>query len=400
VSGVDALSENLKKSLRWSPDSDKFRLLTGTLLLLFGTYALAFMAVTVSRMTGPPSGDFFALWSVARFVFERPAVEVYDPASLKAFQLALGMDPGTNYPFPYPPSFLLALAPFGLTPYLPAYVLIIGGTLAVYVWATAGPGWRWPVLMGALLAPTTTITIVAGQVGLLAAGLLAGGFRLAATRPIAAGMLFGLATYKPQIGVLVPIALAAAGLWRAVAAACATVVVLVAVSSAVFGPVIWLAWVANIVQYAGQFAAESSEILYLMPTVSAALSRLGATPPAAHAVQFVAAIAASGLVWRYFRNGPSPLAASALFVATFLATPHAFVYDMPIVATAMLWFIVDRHRARDTFGSGEIAVMIVAMIAPITLVAGPSAFPLALLSLILLLAIIVRRLEQLRAKTG
>ena len=53
-----------------------------------------------------------------------------------------------------------------------------------------------------LLAPTTTICLVAGQSGFLLAALLVGGLQLVARRPILAGILFGSLTYKPQFGVL------------------------------------------------------------------------------------------------------------------------------------------------------------------------------------------------------
>lgn len=393
-----SLRRRLSQTLSWQPGSEKFRLLSGILLVLFGAYAVTFLVITGFRMIAKPSGDFFALWSAARFVLENPAREVYDPAALKAAQLVLGMDPGTNYPFPYPPSFLLALAPLGLLPYVPAYLVAIGVTLGLYLWATVGARWRSPMTVAALVAPTTTITIVAGQAGFLAAALLIGGFRLAATRPVIAGILLGLATYKPQMGVLVPVALIAARLWRSVLAACATAIVLIVASSLSFGLTIWPAWVANIIQYSGQFAVESSLIAHLMPTVSAALARIGAAPAVAQMAQLAAAAVAAGVVWRCFRDGPSRLAAAALFVAAFLATPHAFVYDMPILATAVLWAIAERHSAGEAFGTGEILIIVLAMVAPITLVAGLTDFPLAVLSLILLLGMIVRRCERLRAR--
>jgi hypothetical protein len=101
-----------------------------------------------------------------------------------------------------------------MLPLVPAYVIAIGATLGLYLWATVGRGWFSPLTAAALVAPTTTITAVAGQAGFLCAALLVGGFRLAAGRPIAAGILFGLATYKPQMGILVPVALISARLWR------------------------------------------------------------------------------------------------------------------------------------------------------------------------------------------
>ena len=67
------------------------------------------------------------------------------------------------------------------------------------------------------------------------------------------------------------------------------------------------------------------------------------------------------------------------------------LYDMPILATAVIWLAAERHRAGDAFGTGEVALLILAMLAPIAQVAGTTRTPIAALSMILLLAIIVRR---------
>lgn len=393
-----AVSE-FSAALRWRPDSGKFRLLAGLVLALFAGYALIFGVVTAKRLAAGQIGDFFALWSTARLAIERSAIEVYDPAALKDFQLGLGMDAGQSYPFPYPPSFLLMLLPLGLLPLGVAYGVVIGGTLALYLWATAGSRWRSSMTLAAALAPTTTITAVAGQVGFLAAALLIGGFRLARSRPVTAGILFGLATYKPQIGVLVPVALLATGMWHTIFAAGATVAVLVVVTSLAFGRGTWSAWIENIIGYSQQFAVESGAIAYLMPTVSAGLAQLGAPTRLIEVGQFAAAVAAAGIVWLCFRRGPTPLAAAALFVATFLASPHAFVYDLPPVATAVLWTIAERQQAGGSFGTGEILVLLLAMVLPVTLVAGPTEVPLVQLSLGLLLAIIAYRCLRRRSTT-
>ena len=394
---ADRRRAELGAALRWPPDSGKARLLAAVVLTLCAAYAAVFAGITLGRLRTDPIGDFFGLWSAARLLADDPAAQVYDPAALKAAQVALGMDAGVSYPFPYPPSFLLALWPLGLLPLLSAQAVATGLTLVLFVWARVGRDWRSWMTVAALVAPTTTITAVAGQAGFLAAALLVGGFRLAAERPVLAGVLFGLATYKPQIGVLVPVALIAAGLWRTIAAACATTAALVLLTIVAFGPGVWPAWAGNMVQYAGQFAAESGGIVHLMPTVAAALLRLGAAPFVAEIVQLAAAAAVGAVVWRCFRAGPGRLAAAALFVATFVATPHAFVYDMPMVTTAVLWVIDERRRTGDAFRGGELLILLLAVAAPISLVAGAGRFPLALLSLVLLLGLIMRRLERARA---
>jgi hypothetical protein len=60
-----------------------------------------------------------------------------------------------------------------------------------------------PLVLAALLAPTTTINIVAGQSGFLLASLVIGGLRVMRIYPVLGGILLGLATYKPQFGILI-----------------------------------------------------------------------------------------------------------------------------------------------------------------------------------------------------
>jgi hypothetical protein len=389
----NAVARSVKAGAAWQPDSSRSRLLAGGLLALYAVYAAVFFWLTVQRLAAQPAhGDFFALWSAARFAATHGAVAVYDSARLRAAQLALGMAASSDYPFPYPPFFLLLLWPLSRLSYLPAYGLAIGGTLALYVWAAVGRCWRAPIVAAALLAPTTTITIVAGQAGFLGAALLIGGFRLIERRPIAGGILFGLLSYKPQLGLLVPVALVAAGKWRTMIAAGATLAALVTASLLLFGWGVWPAWAAALRPYAGEFASATGAGLdHLMPTVATAAGQLGAGPEGGAALQVVAAAISAGAVWRCFRRGTTPLATATLLVAMFLATPHAFVYDLPPVTTAVLWLIAERQRAAAAFTTYEVAIMTLAMLAPITLVAGPAGPPIMVLSLALLLVLIVRR---------
>jgi hypothetical protein len=379
-----------RAALSWRPDSDKSRLLAFILLLLSAAYGVAYLGIAVSRGWPQGFGDSFALWSWGRFAQTHAAATIYDPAVLRPAQLALGMDAGASWPFGYPPSFLLILRPLGQLPGWLAYVVLMGVSLPLYLWATLGHDWRPSGLFAALAAPTTALALVSGQSGLLAAALLAGGLRLAADRPFAAGILFGLLTYKPQLGLLVPVALVAARLWRVLAAAVATAVLLVAVTGLLFGIAVWPAWAAAVPGFSRQFAAESSQIVHLMPTVLAALLQHGVAPATAQLAQWAMTVAGAATVWVLFRPGPSREAAAGLLIAALLATPYAFVYDMPILATAIIWLVAERHRAGTAFGTGEVLVLILALIAPVALATGHSSFPLAPLALILLLGAVVR----------
>jgi hypothetical protein len=387
----------LAAALSWRPASDKFRLLAGILVALFAAYGVTYLGFAAARGWPAGFGDSFALWSWGRFVGGHEAAAIYDPAALRSAQLALGMAPGASYPFAYPPSFLLIVWPLGKLPGAGACAALVLVTLPLYLWATFGAKWRSPALIAALAAPTTAIAVVSGQTGFLAAALLAGGLRLAAANPVAGGVLLGLLTYKPQLGLLVPVALIASRLWRTLAIAGVTALLLVALTSLLFGTVIWPSWAAALPGFSRQFAAESGAIVHLMPTVLAALLQQGVAPATAQLAQWAATVAAAAIVWTLFRAGPRQLAGAGLLVATLLATPYAFVYDMPILTTAVIWVVAERHRAGDALGTGEVVVLIMAMLAPITLAAVGPRFPLAVVSLILLLGVIVQRSRRSRS---
>lgn len=373
----------------WRIDGSKFRILAGVLLGLFAAYWAVFVGLTLHRGSGQPS-DFFGLWSVAKFAAAHPAAEVYDAPALRGYQLALGMDPRSDYPFPYPPYFLLMLRPLAALPYVWAYVLTLGSTLGLYVWATVGRHWRPALVAAAVFAPTSTLTLVAGQAGFLSAALLVGGYRLIGRWPLAAGVLFGLAAYKPQLALLVPVALIAARRWDTVAAAASTIVLLMIAASTVFGTDIWAAWLADLGGYSAEFTSASGKVGHLMPTIVQSLMAFGLPLRLAEAGQAVAGLLAAGVVWTCFRRGPSLLAATAALVGAFLATPHAFVYDMPPLTTAVLWMILERHRHGGALTTFEVLSMITAMISPVLLVAGSVGPPATVFALALLLAAIAR----------
>src|SRR5207245_11236164 len=102
---------------------------------------------------------------------DHDAIAIYDPGALRSAQLALGMDPGATYPFPYPPSFLFVVWPLGLLSGWLAWFALSAVGLALFLWATLGRGWRWPAFIAAVAAPTTTIALASGQSGLLASAL-------------------------------------------------------------------------------------------------------------------------------------------------------------------------------------------------------------------------------------
>jgi hypothetical protein len=332
-------------------------------------------------------GDFFALWADGRLLATHPAADLYNPAVLPEWQHALGLSGPGNTPFAYPPIFMPVIWPLGRLSFNLAFAAFSTVSLCIYLAGIALPHPRLPLVLIALAAPTTILTLVAGQSGLLAAGLFLGGLRAAPVRPVLGGVLLGLLAFKPQLGLLVPVALVAAGAWRCIAAATTTAALVVLATSAGFGWHIWADWIAYLPNFSARFERESGAIDYLMPTLTGTLRLLGASPAAARPPQIVLGLLAALWVWRACRTGLGPRAVLVVATATLLATPYAFVYDMPLLTGALLLFVADRARAG--FTTFQVTIFVLALVFPAVLVHAGGTLPIGCLCLLLLAAVLV-----------
>lgn len=346
-------------------------------------FAYVFMALKV-MLEGKQTyhfGDFFALWTSALITHGGDAAVNYDADALHLRQVALGMNPDGYNPFPYPPTFLLVLGPLGTLPLRLSFLVFMAPAFIGYLAAmTVGRGREWWWGLAAVIAPATGVTLISGQTGYLSGALMVGALRLLPTRPALAGVLFGLLAYKPQLGVLVPIALLAMQSWRALGAAAATALVGFVASGLVYGFALWALWVHSIFEYATRF----HPVVGYMPTIYANAIMLGAPRGLAWAVQLLISLPVGIVVWRVFaREGASPRAAALLVVATFLATPHAFNYDMPMLTLALVWYLVERYGEERPLDVGEIVALLLAFTTPLIMlnlktVGAPMSFaPLA-----------------------
>lgn len=277
--------------------------------------------------------------------------------------------------------------------YYTAFALSIIGTLLLYlVLSIYKPVMRDTVFL-ILCAPATVITFAAGQTGFLSSAFIIGGFRLIVSRPILAGILFGLASIKPQLGILIPFALISARRWRSVAAAGTTVVALVIASSLAFGWSLWPRWVLQLVGHADWAANANSRF---SATIVGNLTLLGADLSAARAVQACAAVLIVIIIWVCFRRGVTVLAAAALLVGTFLATPYAFVYDMPMVTNAALAVINRRSGAEGPLTIAEILIVAMSLAVPAIITETWKLSMMRTFPLVLLFGLIVWRIAGSR----
>jgi alpha-1,2-mannosyltransferase len=190
--------------------------------------------------------------------------------------------------------------------------------------------------------PSVLINIGHGQNGFLTAALLGGALVVLDRRPILAGVMIGLLIYKPQYGLMIPIALGVSGRWRAFAAAAVTVVMATIVTTLVFGYSVWHAF-AVFSEFTRTVVLEQGNTgWYKIQSVFAWARMWGAPIPLAYAVQGVTIIAiGAAIAWLWRSAAPYPLKAAALCLATILATPYSFDYDMMVLAPVIAFFAVD-----------------------------------------------------------
>jgi hypothetical protein len=281
--------------------------------------------------------DFVNVWAAGRLVLEGKAAAAYDWPVHKAMEVAaLGRPFDGHFGWHYPPPFLFAAAALALVPYTAAFVLWTFGTFPAYVVAVRMiVGDRSGYLLAAAF-PAVLCNFMVGQNGFLSAGLFGGALVLLERRPVLAGVLFGLLTYKPHLGLLVPIALIAGGQWRAFVSAGIVATLMAAASWAVFGAEAWHAFFNSIGQTSQAFLTNGWADWHKLQTIFGLARALGGPEWLAWTAQLTIALSAAAavaLLWR--SRAACDIKAAALVTAALLATPYLYTYDLVVLAVPL-----------------------------------------------------------------
>lgn len=285
--------------------------------------------------------DFLNYWSGSRLFLSGRLSTLYDPAAYSAYLRHSWGEGFGALSFSYPPTLLPFISWLGLFPYGVALVVwsLLGAGLLI------AAGWpytkRPPILIALLLAPAVLVCLDDGQNGLIFSAVLVAALRWLDRKPVLAGVLIGLLTVKPQLGLLIPVALICAGRWKTVGVAAATTVVLLAVSVIVVGAEPWLLYIHKTIPYQGLLYRGDGMWRAMTPSPAIATVVAGGAWPLAWSVQLVVSLAMALLVAVLFlgRQGGREIGAVdriVLIAATFLATPYGFNYDMPALALCLL----------------------------------------------------------------
>jgi hypothetical protein len=319
-------------------DRSAIALLTWASALFVGLTALHY-AWTISWSAPIPRDattlvvgrDFLNFWMYGRAAWLPDPGRFYDPQLYRdALTALLGPDyPGQNWS--YPPSIMLLAAPFGRLPYLAALGVWTVLGVGVFLWVAARAVDIRRVLLPILLSPAAVFCLVSGQSSFLTAAALLAIFAALDRRPVLAGILIGVLTLKPQLGLLFPVLLAASGRWRVFTAAAVTALLIAAATALAFGPQVWSDFILKGIPVQNQVLADPQRLgtLYY-PTIFMNVRGIGASYGLATAVQAAFSAFAVGAVWfaARFRKDVDPQLLAALFLAcSICGVPYFLSYD-------------------------------------------------------------------------
>lgn len=371
----------------------------GYALILLAVYALAiagWLALSHGLIdpNGKPIGtDFSNVYAAGELTWQGKSADAYDPARQHAAeQASFGGRDVPFYGWHYPPFFFAVAFLVASLPYALGLALWLVASLAAYLASLRAILPSRQTLLLAAAFPAVFVNIGHGQNGFLTAALLGGALHWLDRRPWLAGALIGLLAYKPQFGVLIPLALLASGRWSSIAAAGATVAALVAVSFAALGGEVWHAF-ADSMSFTQTVVLEQGGTGWeKIQSAFSAARNWGADVHTAYAIQIALGVTlAATLAWLWHGEAAFELKASALASASLLATPYVLDYDLVVLAIAIAFLA--RHGLARGFRDYEISVLAAAWIVPLLSrgIAGATGIPLGLIVMLALYGLTLRR---------
>ena len=344
-----------------------------------------------------PIWDFSNLWAGGVFALQGRVALLFDVDGYRAALRLLFTPLLTDQEWSYPPSMLLLGAPLGLLPVHLAYAVWTLGTIGLLYLALRPLKLAAAAQAAVLASPAVVMNAVVGQNGALTASLLVGGLLVAAPRPLLAGVLFGLLTMKPHLGLLVPICLLASGNVRTILSAAVTTGLLFAVTGLLFGFESWLQFRSVTMPLMTSILEAPYPQNYhaLALTVFAAGRSAGLGLPGAYGLQIGFSLLAAASAWWLWRpstrieNGRRAVLTGLLAL---VVTPYGYVYDSVPLAIAVAWLFTRDHRL--PVGVHAVAWLFPLFVPALALAGFGAGIAVVILYLVLNLGLVLRDQRQ------
>jgi hypothetical protein len=292
--------------------------------------------------------DFGFFWLSGKLAAGGHTAQIFDFKTWLAIQDAFfnpnGTDPYAcaNYNrFFYPPTLLFLTIPLGLLPYAVALGMWILTTFAFYeVTIYAIVPRRTTLIVAATPAFVILANVFMGHNGFFTAALIGLVLVFLERRPWLAGIFLAVLTYKPQFGLLFPIALVASRNWRVIVVATAVTVALGLLAAMSFGSAGWAEFIAAF-HDRGSDLGPAPGVEPRLQTVFGFFELLGASPWLSWVVQAIVSVIVIVGIWTLWsaKQISYNLKAAALCAGLFLVSPYALFYDLSILCVAVAFFV-------------------------------------------------------------
>ncbi|MBU3991230.1 MAG: DUF2029 domain-containing protein [Alphaproteobacteria bacterium] len=297
--------------------------------------------------------DAYSFWAVGTFTVEGRPAHAYDkPANDALVDATFGKRAmRSSLSFPYSPVILLFLWPLGLLTYPMAWIAFVGcGMLAWFSVLRTICKDNFSAAAATVAAGGATQSILFGQNGFYTASLFLAGLMVLPRNKGLAGLLFGLLTIKPHLGIALFAALIIWREWRAIFMTMLTVAGLAATATIAFGLQIWQAYLNGSAAFAGKMFSDLQPIIaYRMQSVFAmnVMKEDWKVGVALHATAAIGALIVMSRIKGRDQRVAAVVAASAL------VSPYIFHYDLTMLTGAAALLLRNSRRPLE---SGIIAI--------------------------------------------
>ena len=279
--------------------------------------------------------EFRMFWTGSYMALHGELSNIYNNDKFEAAEMRLtGTEKG--HVWLYPPPFLFMVLPLSLLPYLPSLALWLAVTLSCYLLILRRICPQPHVIFWMVFFPGIASNFLVGHNGFLSGMLLGGGLLFINSSPVLSGIFFGLSFYKPQLGVLIPLALLAGRRWNILGLTASSAAGIGIASALIFGPNTWIEFWRNL-----PIAAKLTDIPWFwdrMPTIYAAARAAGSGTLIAWTLQGIMMLGVmAGVYWVWSGKDRPASRASILILGILLFTRYAFIYDYAILAIPLAW---------------------------------------------------------------
>jgi alpha-1,2-mannosyltransferase len=332
--------------------------------------------------------DFLHFYVLGSLAVTHRGSELYDMSAQAA--LAAQKVPqaaGLKYLPLYPPQVSILFAPFAQLSYARALALWWSLSAVIYaicvfaIWR-ACPKLHRPgatVLLAAIGFPAFLHLIAWGQTSALALACFTGAFfLLRERREFLAGIVLGCLIFKPQLGLAAAVVFLAIGAWKIIAGAIISASAQLMAGMLYYGTEPFRQWIGVMrnVRALLPLLEPKPFQTHCLRTFWSMLIPPGLTPSGDIAFALCVISAATVLwwtisLWRRRPEAPLALRYSSLLLASVLIAPHLTVYDLVILAPALLmvsdWLISQwKRKSMWILGSLLYCVYMLPLLGPLT----------------------------------